>query len=345
MKNLLSKTLLCGVLATSFVLINCQKAPTRPLQAGTGEGDKPGTLGLKIAEKCTENEITKYDAAMAAIKALDTLTKKENPTEADKAEMSAKLTDLEAKIKASKDAIAALKVGKDLADACNKVGADPAKPEVLKAAEFDEAFVRLTKLIKDLGAAVPPSDGVTDPVVDVLKTDDRIELSDELVALYNDSASGCISNGKRSTAEECGQFKADSTVCKVTGDGAAVDAKAKGKILVNAMAAGVAPKRNSLKILVSIEAAAGSSSRATSIDCDLADGVTAEKAPEAVTRALGNLVSKVPAEEQKPADPAPADPKPADPAPAASTPAPAPADNGLAARAQAALPLLGTGPQ
>lgn len=36
MKNSLSKTLLCGVLATSFLLVNCQRAPSRGVKAKTG---------------------------------------------------------------------------------------------------------------------------------------------------------------------------------------------------------------------------------------------------------------------------------------------------------------------
>ena len=65
MKNLLSKSLLCGVLATSFLIINCQKAPDRPVKAAGADSSKPAPFAFKEAT-CTDNEITKYDDAVKA---------------------------------------------------------------------------------------------------------------------------------------------------------------------------------------------------------------------------------------------------------------------------------------
>ncbi len=55
MKNSLTKTLLCGVMASTFLLANCQKAPSRGVKAGSpGVADqKTGALAKSVA--CTDD--------------------------------------------------------------------------------------------------------------------------------------------------------------------------------------------------------------------------------------------------------------------------------------------------
>jgi hypothetical protein len=53
MKNSLSKALLCGVVASTFILVNCQKAPNRGVKAQVGAGTSADKLAGKKVAECT----------------------------------------------------------------------------------------------------------------------------------------------------------------------------------------------------------------------------------------------------------------------------------------------------
>lgn len=74
----LTKTLLCGIMATTFFLINCQKAPSRGVRAKPGaagaatstsdSGQKAGTTDLVV--KCSQDFYNKYTEARDAVNKL-----------------------------------------------------------------------------------------------------------------------------------------------------------------------------------------------------------------------------------------------------------------------------------
>lgn len=71
----LTKTLFCGVLATTFFLINCQKAPSRGVKAQGGNGSVT-TPDAKVEAQnlvvCSPTFLTAYDEARKAVELLST---------------------------------------------------------------------------------------------------------------------------------------------------------------------------------------------------------------------------------------------------------------------------------
>jgi hypothetical protein len=67
MKNLLSKSLLCGVLASTFLIVNCQKAPNRAVTAKVTPPAKP-TAAKSAA--CSEDAIKEAKSAKEMNEAL-----------------------------------------------------------------------------------------------------------------------------------------------------------------------------------------------------------------------------------------------------------------------------------
>ena len=118
MKNSLSKTLLCGIMATSFILANCQKAPNRGVKAGApgaGVTDQVDTTQKIVA--CTPDylaaytETSKQQAKMGV--QLKSIEDSENVTEVMKADMSKEIEELARLIKISEPAAVKLE-----ADGC-----------------------------------------------------------------------------------------------------------------------------------------------------------------------------------------------------------------------------------
>ena len=128
MKNTLTKTLLCGVLASTFFLINCQKAPSRGVKAGTGAGaaqTQQEKLSGKSVVDCTDIFIKALDEArvakdkiLANVKAAKAETKK--LTETEKAEIKTVREDIIAKNKIVRSEMDKMKKGDVVADACTK---------------------------------------------------------------------------------------------------------------------------------------------------------------------------------------------------------------------------------
>lgn len=329
MKNLFSKTLLCGVLATSFVLINCQKAPARKVTPDANQYNKPGSVAK--SGPCVAATVTAYDAAKTALDALTADIAKPNP---NAAELSAKLDALKKLIDAAKAAIATSH--KDGADECVKENKeDPKKNATLKIEDFAEGYTKLSKFIAGLGGTVP---------AEALAVGNKIELSEAAAALFTNPANGCGALGKDQSTAKCEELKADpkNTICSFAAptDKKPVASGAKGAIT----AMNPSEDKKSLLIVITLDAVAASegveadTARLVEINCALGSEVrAADKAAGAATAALGVLVKKVAAVEQPAQEPI-QEPAQEPASPAASTPAPA--SDALAADAQGALNLL-----
>lgn len=70
MRNVLSKALICGVLASTIIMVNCQKAPSRGVRAGTDGGNQATTNVAPKIGVCTEEIIEQLQARKAAVTAL-----------------------------------------------------------------------------------------------------------------------------------------------------------------------------------------------------------------------------------------------------------------------------------
>lgn len=144
MKNSLSKTLLCGVLASTFFLINCQKAPSRGVKAGTGAASPAAQteaqkLAGKVVVDCSDSFLKALEEAripkdkiIANIKASKEGTK--TLTEAEKAEIKSVREDVIVKNKVVVAEMAKLKKGDVAAEACTSKDKTSYIFETIKAA-------------------------------------------------------------------------------------------------------------------------------------------------------------------------------------------------------------------
>ncbi len=140
MKNSLSKTLLCGVLASTFFLINCQKAPSRGVKADSAAGTSAQTLEQKIVGKvsvaCSDTFIksiedsrlvrTKIEANVKAA-----MEKTKDLSDVEKAEIKTVREDLILKNDVVRSEMDKMKKGEVAAEACTK-GADAYIFETMK---------------------------------------------------------------------------------------------------------------------------------------------------------------------------------------------------------------------
>lgn len=102
--SFLTKTLLCGVMATTFLLINCQKAPSRGVKAKTGtvEGVDSKTAADKaeVLVQCSDSFVSAYTEAHDLLKKLES-EKIEGLSEAEQATLNQKLEDAKVKVEAA----------------------------------------------------------------------------------------------------------------------------------------------------------------------------------------------------------------------------------------------------
>ncbi|MBC7419277.1 MAG: hypothetical protein H7328_00990 [Bdellovibrio sp.] len=266
MKNSLSKTLLCGVLASTFLLVNCQKAPSRGVKAGTTEGVADKTAAVQKIVECTPEYLTAFKATGAQldkvskqVEALNLKVKTEKISEVEKSDLTKDLLEL-TNLKKSSDAAAAKL--KD-ADGCNVV--------------MDAKGTKKAIIFKDLQAA-PLALGtkvatLTGEENDLSKADkekkaqDLLEkgaksLSAGMELLVGKILADALDDSQKDGASYfiTGQLKTDGgfkvatedkkiTVCYVTLTGGKVDEKSKLKIIeVAAVTQNAKFKRKALTI-------------------------------------------------------------------------------------------------
>lgn len=122
----LTKTLLCGVMATTFFLINCQKAPSRGVKAQQGGGSVNADSAAEKAKQeilvaCSDDFLPKYLKAKAEVDKLAAKAEKNlaDLTEAEKEEIRSEEKSARALID---DAVAEITSINAEATGCTKAG-------------------------------------------------------------------------------------------------------------------------------------------------------------------------------------------------------------------------------
>ena len=247
MKNVLSKSLLCGVLATSFLIINCQKAPSRPIKSGGGDGSGKITA-LKIGD-CTPAAVTALTARDAALKTLKAEADKK-PTDVDgKKKLDDLAKDLEAKTKAVSDEITKIKVGNDKADGCKVTDADK-KVTTYELPALNAETLKMSKIVQGITGSSTPGVVADDAI---LRSGDQITIAADLAKALSDAAKSCVSDGKALSGADCDTAVANKAItsCVLTNtDGKAVDANAKAGAVVSDAKMDATSKRNVVATLV-----------------------------------------------------------------------------------------------
>lgn len=128
MRNVLSKALLCGVLASTVIMVNCQKAPSRGVRAGTDDGQAKTNVAAKIGT-CTDEIIAQLRSRAESIVALNAAIAEANQARSEspdnsigepvKQNLLSKASDVAAADSAVVASIQALQVSGAPADGCN----------------------------------------------------------------------------------------------------------------------------------------------------------------------------------------------------------------------------------
>lgn len=161
MKNAFTKTLLCGVMATTFFLINCQKAPSRGIKGSTAApGATTDASGkattAEVLVECSPDFITKYDLAKKEVDPLKT-QKLTDLSEAEKTDLIALVKKASEK---TKEAIAELTKIDAKATGCVDTDAKTkAKSSPYLKANIEGALNVIVLKMKDQGIVI---EGVTD---------------------------------------------------------------------------------------------------------------------------------------------------------------------------------------
>ena len=350
MNNLFSKSLLCGVLATSFLLINCQKAPNRAVKAQVTPTAKPSA---KVGD-CDANIATNYDLLKKSkVKISDKLKSITGEVGAsDIEELNTLVKELNA---LSKKVMADIKVLK--LDACNVHEANDAKKPVTDKADVDSIRQGRSSVGKDVKAKTKVDNEITtedaSAITDTLTGGQELILSADLAAILaddkNSNGAVVIANGKiEKDATAAKAILADKTItaCSLVIT-TKEDVKAEQKIKIMAPLEEAkmddTTKRNVLKVFVAVSVAADAESAppAMTLVCNIADTKEKEAAKE-IRKALGSLVSDVvkALEEAPAAPPTAVVTPPAAPPAAAVTPPAAPATAAAKAAAVAGLSIL-----
>lgn len=330
MKPIFSRALVCGILASSFFIINCQKAPSRGVKAQTADPNAKQTAtqlpvcndavkAARDARKPLLSEIKQIvDAqAVAGATALD---------DDKKVELHDKTNELDAKTSDLIQKIRALGANGVMADGCKLVGT-PAEGEVpVKIADLIKEDKELAEKVSQLTGQ---SNNILDRAARMLAAGKELIIKAALAELMSNKSAvngeKAVSEGQILSKEQYEGIKTnkDKTSCVMTSASeSAIAADSKSKIMnLEVMAdAGIQRARGNINFEIK---GTESSSIMVGFTCAIAQN---KDATEEMTLAFGDLLAKdAPA---APVAPAPsAGDEPAAPAPAAGgeQPAPAPA--------------------
>lgn len=302
MKNILSKTLLCGVLGASFLIslsIGCQKAPNRPAPLAVDPNVKPS---VKMAV-CTETivaELTKLSEARVAIDNRLKLVS-EPVTEADKTELKEMVVKYNQSAKDMIKAIAELRVGDASADGCNIHEANDDK----KPLKNNLSIGKINQARSAIGQKVKKKIGVDNIITEedaaelagTLRQGQELKIGAELATTLSnkDNSGDVVTNGTIKKGAEAKTALADTkaTACALgISNGVVVSANAVLKILaLEDVKLDEKTKRNVMKINVEVREG-NKSLLLMDLSCNIAAGKEGEAAKE-VRTALRDLVSQV----------------------------------------------------
>lgn len=337
MNNLLSKTLLCGVIATSFVLINCQKAPNRPVKSGVDPLAKP--QAAKMAA-CSDNMVTALEARKALKAEIEALIKEDKDKkaagsgldDAQKEQLQTKINDL---AKKSSDLYALLRAGPQANPAAAATPPGAGAGAFDGCTQLDTATQKtaehkieiLQNEDRKLATVVSQITGQGNDIVDGINAGyadgKSVKISAELAAMLSskNNVNGAkmiidgqvLEGGAAYTAAVADKTKTSCIAAQV--DDAAVSADAEAKIMtVGAPSRDASTQRTTVLVALAVK---GEQDRMMSLSCNIADNADAS---QELTKALGALMPI-----QAAAAPAPVAPPPAastdttTPPPAAST--------------------------
>ncbi len=304
MNNLFTKALLCGVLASSFLLINCQKAPNRPASLKVNPPAKPSALKVGV---CTEPIASNYKLLKESDKKIQDKLVSVKPDAAgdipatDVEELKAlaiKLNDLS---KTVLEAIVELKV-----EACKiHEGNDAKKPAIDKA---DTNSIRQVRY--NAGKAIKEKTKVPNVITDedAAAAAGSILIGQELIIekklaetlSNNDNSNGAAVITQSDILNGAAAINALADV-KVTACSLDItnkeEVKIGGKLTLVSTEAGttVKPARNTLKMVFTVTIR-GDGNSTVAINCNIAEKVKFDskfnlEAPKEIRTALGSLVS------------------------------------------------------
>ena len=320
MNNLLSKTLLCGVIASSFVLINCQKAPNRPVKSGVDTLAKP--QAAKMAA-CSDNMITALEARKALKTEIEALVKEHQDKKAaannsagaglddgQKEQLQTKINEL---AKKSSELYSLLRAGpqaKDVAappaagafDGCTQADAkDPKKTIEYKILMLEDEDRKLAVVVSQItGKGNDIADGINAGYSEGKSVKISAELAAMLSSKNNLNGAKMIIEGKVSDGGEAYKAaladKTKTSCIAAQVDDAAVSADASAKITtVGAPSRDASSQRTTVLVALAVK---GEQDRMMSLSCNIAENADASKE---LTKALGALM---PISTDAPAQPA-----------------------------------------
>lgn len=292
MKNLFTKTLLCGVLASSFLLVNCQKAPNRAVKAQVVPTAKPS---VKVGV-CTADIAVDYDLLKKSDKKIQEKLKVATDAASDVEELNNLAKELNGLSKKVLAAIEVLKV-----EACKIHKDNDAKKEALDTA----SSVNIRQVRINAGKAIKAKTKVDNEITledaaaaaDTLSVGQELLAGGELAAVLSDEANSkgavAIVNSKIEKGAEATKMLADKavTACSLT-ISKKEDVKAGAAIkILDLESVKVVDKRNVMNVNFTV--AVGTEGNAAMIlACNIADKKEGEAAKE-IRKALGTLVSVV----------------------------------------------------
>ena len=292
MNNLFTKTLLCGVLASSFLLINCQKAPNRAVKAQINPTAKPSAkVGV-----CTAAIASDYDLLKKSDKKIQEKLKTATDAASDVEELNGLAKELNALSKKVIAAISVLKV-----DACKIHEGNDEKKEVKDTA--NSASIKQVR--SNAGKAIKAKTKVDNEITsedataatETLSVGQELTASADLAAVMSDDANSkgavAISGAKieKGAAATALLANKDVTACSMT-ISKKEDVKAGAAIKIVALEdVKLVDKRNVMNVNITVAVGADGNA-AMSLSCNIADKKETEAAKE-IRKALGGLVSDV----------------------------------------------------
>lgn len=300
---------MCGVIATSFVLINCQKAPNRPVKSGVDPLAKP--QAAKMAA-CSDNMITALDARKALKAEIEALIKEDKDkkdaannaagsglSDGQKEELQTKINELAKKssdlytlLRAGPQAKAAAAApGAGAFDGCTQVdAADPKKTSEHKIEVLENEDRKLATVVSQ----------ITGQDNDIIKNINAgyaqgkaVKISAELATMLssknNVNGAKMIIDGKVLDGGDAYKTaladKTKTSCIAAQVDDAAVSADAEAKILnVGAPSRDASSQRSTVLVAIEVK---GEQGRMMSLSCNIADNADAS---QELTKALGALM-------------------------------------------------------
>ena len=281
-----SKVLLCGILATSFVLINCQKAPSRQVKPGTGDGKVTPTA---LIPACSAEASAAIDAR-STLKA-DIESRLAPPSGSttivldapNKVAVQAKIEELKDKSDAAGDKIRALSANDAIVEGCKQTQgantrdvklADLRTEDITLAQKVKTATGNDNKILKAAAARLAPQ-----KLLSVLS-----KLADMLSKQENYNGNKAVYAGDVIEKAQYDAIKNDAakTSCIIAvGDNQAVAAQAQATIVSLA-------QQSATKAELAMNIAAAAGGRLVKFNCKIAQG---KDMADEMTAAFGTLLN------------------------------------------------------